>query len=141
MKRRDLLLFAAAIAATPVSALAGGSGMVDFDDSDPIQTALDQGKTVFVDYATDWCSTCARQERVINALRAQNPDYDTNIVFVRVDWDDFANAPVSTSRNIPRRSTLIVLKGDVELGRIVAGTGESEIKSLMDTALNAATSS
>jgi len=114
--------------------------MIAFDKSDPIKAALDAGKTVFVDYAADWCSTCARQERVINALRSENPEYDANIVFVRVDWDDFGNAPVTRDRNIPRRSTLIVLKGDAELGRIVAGTSQADIKGLMDKALAAAKS-
>jgi len=42
---------------------------------------------------------------------------------------------------VPRRSTLIVLKGDKELGRIVADTSKSSIKALMDTALTAATQS
>ena len=32
---------------------------------------------------------------------------------------------------------LVVLKGDKELGRIVAGTGKDEIKALMDVALAA----
>lgn len=38
-------------------------------------------------------------------------------------------------RSIPRRSTLIVLRGDEELGRIVAGTSEAQIKGLMDKGL------
>jgi hypothetical protein len=41
---------------------------------------------------------------------------------------------------IPRRSTLVVLRGNQELGRIVAQTGRDEIKALMDTALAAANS-
>jgi len=105
-----------------------------------IQEALANGKTVFVDFAADWCSTCARQERVINALRGENPAYNENIMFVRVDWDEFGRAEVSTSRNIPRRSTLLVLRGEEELGRIVAGTATEEIQALLDTALSAATS-
>jgi thioredoxin 1 len=40
--------------------------------------------------------------------------------------------------NIPRRSTLVVLKGNKELGRIVAGTAKDDIKALMDLALQAA---
>lgn len=136
MNRRTLLLGSAALLALPTGAVA----FVEYDTSDPITSALRAGKTVLVDYAADWCSTCARQERIINALRQSNPDYDANIVFVRVDWDDFGRAPVATSRNIPRRSTLIVLHGNQELGRIVAGTREAEIKALMDRALTAAQS-
>ena len=47
---------------------------------------------------------------------------------------------LSRMLNIPRRSTLVVLKGEQELGRLVAQTGKAEIKALMDTALGAATS-
>jgi thioredoxin 1 len=35
---------------------------------------------------------------------------------------------------------LIVLKGDKELGRIVAGTSKTKIKALLDKGLDAATS-
>ncbi len=90
---------------------------------------------MFVDYAADWCSTCKRQERVINALRTENPAYNTAMTFVRVDWDTYQRDEVRTSRNIPRRSTLLLLKGKTELGRIVAGTNVEDIKALMDKAL------
>ena len=68
-------------------------------------------------------------------LRAFNPAYDEAMVFVRVDWDDFGRHAVTTSRKIPRRSTLLVLKGSKELGRIVAGTRVSDIEALMDLGL------
>lgn len=130
MNRRTFLASTAALTLTPVFATAA-------QDYTPglIKQALADGKTVFVDFAADWCSTCARQERVINALRSQNPAYDASMVFVRVDWDDFRRHDVVTSRAIPRRSTLLVLRGDEELGRIVAGTSESQIKALMDKGL------
>lgn len=126
---------AAALLAGQARAAAG------FKDYTPgmIETLLGQGKTVFVDYAADWCGTCARQERVMGELMQGNPAYLKNVEFVRVDWDDYRKADVTTSRKIPRRSTLLVLKGNQELGRIVAGTGKSDIKALMDTALAAAT--
>lgn len=133
MKRRDFIATtAAALALTPFAAQA--AGFVDYTPG-VIEAALAEGKTVFVDYSATWCSTCARQERVIASLRAENGSYDEAMVFVKVDWDEFGNHDVSRSRNIPRRSTLLVLRGDAELGRIVAGTGESEIKALLDKGL------
>jgi thiol-disulfide isomerase/thioredoxin len=132
MKRRDFLAAAAATVLAPMAAFAKG-----FTTYKPglIQAELKAGKTVFVDYSAVWCSTCKRQERVINALRDADPKYDASMTFVKVDWDDFGRHDVSRSRKIPRRSTLLVLRGDKELGRIVAGTSKGAIKELMDRGL------
>ena len=103
-----------------------------------VKNQLAAGKTVFLDFYTDWCSTCRSQERTINALKAANPDYEANISFVAVDWDVYSTSKLSRRLKIPRRSTLVVLRGKEELGRIVAGTSKRDIKALMDTALAAA---
>lgn len=131
MKRRTILAAALAFTMAPLAAVA------EFVDYAPgtIDTALAEGKTVLVDYAADWCSTCARQERVINALRDANPAYDEAMTFVRVDWDEYGSHEVTVFRDVPRRSTLILLRGDDELGRIVAQTGEAQIKALLDLGL------
>lgn len=134
MKRRDFLILSGAAVALPGLSFAAS-------DYKPglVQKHLDAGDTVFLDFKADWCSTCATQERVINALKAENPAYKKNIVFVDIDWDTYSKADITKQMNIPRRSTLVVLKGDDELGRIVAGTSKGDIKALMDTALSAAT--
>lgn len=133
MNRRTFLASTAAIALLPGMAAA----MQDYTPG-LIQKALAEGKTVFVDYGADWCGTCKRQERVIKELRAENPAYDAGMLFVRVDWDDYRAHEVTTSRAIPRRSTLLVLRGDAELGRIVAGTSKAQIQALMDKGLQGA---
>ena len=132
MNRRTLLTTAMAATVLPATAFA-----MQTKNYKPglIQSELQKGRTVFVDFAADWCSTCARQERVINALRQENPAYDKAMTFVRVDWDDFSKHDVVKSRGVPRRSTLLVLKGDKELGRLVAGTSQADIKALMDRGL------
>lgn len=111
-----------------------GSTTIDYEPG-VIKKALANRETVFVDYAADWCGTCKRQERVIGQLRGQNPAYNKAITFVRVDWDFYRGDKIRTDHNIPRRSTLILLRGDVELGRIVAGTSTEQIQSLLDKAL------
>jgi len=133
MNRLFFIAGAASLLAAPKLLLAG-AGSVDYTPG-LIKDKLAAGETVFVDYAADWCSTCKRQERIIDELRASNPEFDKNISFVRVDWDEFGSHEVSTSRKVPRRSTLILLKGDEELGRIVAGTGTDEIKALLEMGL------
>lgn len=133
MLRRSFLTasFALALGTLPAHA---APGFIDYKPG-LIKAELAKGNTVFVDYAADWCSTCKRQERVIGGILSKDKAYKKAMTFIRVDWDDFGREPVSTERKIPRRSTLIVLKGDKELGRIVAGTSEAKIKALMDKGL------
>lgn len=135
MNRRSFLTVSAVLLAIPKILLAR-EGSTEYTPG-LIQEKLAAGETVFVDYAATWCSTCKRQERIVNELRASNSAYDENISFVTVDWDKFGRHEVATSRKVPRRSTLILLRGDSELGRIVAGTNSGQIKALLDLALTA----
>lgn len=132
MNRRFFIAATAALVAAPKVLLAA-EGMTEYAPG-LIQEKLSAGETVLVDYSATWCSTCKRQERVINELRASNPEFDENISFVKVDWDTYSGHEVTTSRKIPRRSTLILLKGEEELGRIVAGTSSDQIKALLELA-------
>lgn len=138
---RRAVLGAAFAGAVLVSGLttANAADVVEYKPG-VVQNALSEGKTVFIDYTTHWCTTCASQKRTINALRSENAAYN-DLVFVRVDWDIYSSDEISTKYKIPRRSTLLVLNGDQELGRIVAGTSKSQIKALMDKGLSAAQNS
>jgi thiol-disulfide isomerase/thioredoxin len=137
MKRRDFLTLSAAMASVPFS-LSAASGALPYSPG-LVTEHLAVGDTVFLDFKARWCGTCRAQEKVISALKSTNPDYEKHIVFIDVDWDLFGKSDLVAQLNIPRRSTLVVLKKDDELGRIVAGTGRKNIKSLMDIALSAAT--
>ena len=136
MNRRTLMLTGAAAMILP--ALPAAAAPLEYSDG-LVDKHLAAGDTVFLDFKASWCGTCRRQERVINALKAENAAYAQNVVFINVDWDLHKNATLTQMLEVPRRSTLIVLKGDDELGRIVADTSEDAIKGLMDTALSAAT--
>ena len=134
MLRRTFLAACGAVAISAVLPAQAASGFIQYQPG-VIKQALDQGKTVFVDYQAAWCTTCRVQGRVIHELLTANPAYRDAMTFVTVDWDRFANKPVARDRNIPRRSTLIVLRGDEELGRIVAGTSRTAIQALLDLGL------
>jgi thioredoxin 1 len=132
MNRRQFLVTSAALTMLPMYANAqtAPKGWIEYEPG-LIQSLLNEGKTVFVDYSATWCSTCKAQERTISGIRAITDKFET-MVFVRVDWDDYGRHAVTTSRKIPRRSTLLVLRGDDELGRIVAGTRKKDILALME---------
>ena len=135
MNRRDLLLMSAAITLVPAL---GRAATMDYTPG-LVTERLTAGDTVFLDFKASWCTTCAAQARVLAALKAENPAYEAEVTFIDVNWDTYADDPLTQSLNIPRRSTLVVLRGNQELGRIVAGTARDDIQALMDVALQAAT--
>ena len=135
MKRRDFMLAFGAATLVPMAVRAQ---VLEYSEG-LVNERLAAGETVFLDFKASWCTTCRAQERVIGQLKGNNPAYEDNITFIDVDWDEFGRSEIVDRYNVPRRSTLIVLKGDQELGRIVAGTSQRDIQALMDTALNAAT--
>ena len=136
MDRRTFVTTLAALAAAGPSLAANGTAY----RKGLVEKELAAGKTVFLDFYTDWCSTCRAQGNTIRKLMDANPAYEANISFIKIDWDQHSNSELARRLNIPRRSTLVVLRGDRELGRIVAGTRTEKIKALMDTALAAAMS-
>ena len=135
MNRRSFVASTLAIAAVPGLSLAGAG-----EDGTPadVAQALANGETVFIDFYAKWCSTCARQERVIETILRDEPAYRESVRFFALDWDRHQSSDLAKSLNIPRRSTLVVLKGDREYGRIVAGTSHAQIKDLMDIAVQVA---
>lgn len=136
MNRRDFLALTAAVTLT--APLAAQAESLRYTPG-LVEERLAAGETLFLDFKASWCSTCKAQERVINALKAENPAYEKAITFIVIDWDTYKDDVLTVGMNIPRRSTLVVLKGNAELGRIVAGTGRDQIKALLDAGLAAAT--
>ena len=139
MKRRDFMLLTAAASAATLAPQIGLAATAPLDYQPALlNERLKAGDTVFLDFKASWCTTCRAQERAINALKADNPAYDEAITFINVDWDEWGRSDLVKQLNVPRRSTLVVLRGNQELGRIVADTSKANIKALMDTALAAA---
>ena len=68
---------------------------------------------------------------MLKKLRAGYPEYNKTITFVLVDWDTYKDAEVTTGRSIPRRSTMVLIKGGKEIDRLVAQTNEQAIKALL----------
>jgi thiol-disulfide isomerase/thioredoxin len=132
MNRRTFLATSAAVALLPLSLQAAEPLLYTPGSA---EAAMDEGKIVLLDFWASWCSTCATQERVLAALKAENPAYEQKIIFYKVDWDVYGKDTLAKDLRIPRRSTLVLLNGREELGRIVAGTSRADIKALLDEAL------
>ena len=135
MHRRLFLTLAAALPALATAVRAAGT--LDYAPG-VAEAAMDEGRIILLDFKASWCSTCAAQERVLAALRAENPAYDATITFINVDWDAYSDGDLVRDMQIPRRSTLVLLKGRTELARIVAVTGKDEIRALLDQGVAAA---
>lgn len=131
MNRRELFALSGA------ALLVAGRAEASYVDYTPglVSDRLAAGETLFVEFYAPWCGTCRAQERQIAALRDETPAYDAAMTFVRVDWDTYGRGELAQSLQIPRRSTLVVLRGEAELGRIVAGTRRADIAALMDQGL------
>ena len=136
LTRRSFIASATAAVASP--AFASSTVTLDYAP-DNIKDELARGRTLIVAYHAYWCSVCARQERVIRRLRDENKAYN-DLRFIRVDWDEYKYLPVVVDREIPMRSTMILLKGDEEISRLVAATGRRNIQAFLDTGLELATS-
>ena len=72
---------------------------------------------------------------MLKKLRAGNPEYDKSTTFILIDWAEYGKHSVTTSRKIPRRSTIVLIRGGMEVGRLVGQTSEQKIKDLMDKGL------
>ena len=132
MKRRIFLSTAFATLVSPHQGLALEKV---FYTPGHVEAIIKEGKVVFLDFWTNWCSTCAAQTRVINELRSSDSKYDAKITFITVDWDKYSKAQISKDLKISRRSTLVAVTNGKVLGPLVAATSRKKIKSLMDAAL------
>ena len=137
MYRRSFLTLTAATAAGLTMPSLLRAAPIDYHPG-LIEERLDAGETLFLDFKASWCTTCAAQERILTKLKAENPTYEKVITFVNIDWDTYGKAGFTQRMRIPRRSTLVVLKGNDEIGRLVADTREEKIRELLDAAVTAA---
>lgn len=137
MRRRLLLALALLLpVAAPTLGLAAPARV--YYEPGTAEAAMAEGRVVLLDFYAPWCTTCRAQERVIDALRDADPAYDAAIAFITVDWDTHGQGELARALAIPRRSTLVAMDGEAELGRVVAATSEADIKALLDLALAAA---
>ena len=85
------------------------------------------GGPILIDTFATWCDICKRQKPIIDKL-LQDPRYKDVITF-RVNFD--TQKDVMRKFNAQLQSTLIVYRGEKEMGRSVGETQEEWIDDLM----------
>jgi thioredoxin 1 len=97
-----------------------------------LKAAQAKGEPVLVDAYASWCPTCRKQAPTIDAM-ANDPAF-AKLVILRLDYDN--QTAEKRDLGIVQQSTLIVYRGDKEVGREVGLTDPQQIKTLADSALH-----
>jgi thioredoxin 1 len=129
ISRRSVMTVAlgmGALLALPALALTGTkftpAGLAD---------AQKAGRAVLVEVGAPWCPTCKAQAPILSKLLGT----DKFKSFVKLDVDfDSQKADLKTL-GVQQQSTLIVYKGDKEVGRSTGDTNATSIEALMAKAL------
>ena len=93
--------------------------------------AQKSGKPILVDVTAPWCPTCKAQKVVLKELDKQARF--KNFVRIEVDFDTQKDALKALKATT--QSTLIVYKGDKEVGRLAGETRKEAIEALLAKAL------
>jgi len=92
------------------------------------------GAVVLVDIFADWCPTCAKQQKLIQQYREENPDNEFHVL--EVDFDD--NKSAVRELRAPRQSTVLLFKGNEQYWYSVAETRYEVFERELNKAFNAA---
>ncbi len=131
-RRNTLMLVTVGAIAAFTAQSAAALDVIPYTEATLAQTQAG-GQPFLLDFYADWCSTCKAQEQVLGQLYQSNPAYGA-ILIIRVDWDENERGELVRAMAIPRRSTLVLMRGDTEIGRLVAETGSDAIAALLDQA-------
>ncbi len=135
ISRRNLIIGASVVAlALPIAGNAFADTKYQIYTEEKFKELTAAGKPVMLDFYAEWCGTCRAQDRTVGVLQREFPKL-LNVTILRVDWDQEAGGPLVKALKIPRRSTLVVFKGEEEVARLVAVTSKDAIREMMEKAL------
>jgi len=133
LNRRSVLSLMACITALGAVRPASAAASVIPYSEQTLAEVVASGEPYLIDFFATWCSTCAAQDRILENLAAENAVYAA-FPIIRVDWDEHSRGDLVRQLGIPRRSTLVMMRGTTELGRLVADTRRDAIAGLLDLA-------
>ena len=119
----------AATLAGSLPAYAAPNDPKDFDQA-AFEQAQKQGEPILIDIYASWCDVCKRQAVVLDNLR-KTPKYASLVTF-RINYDTQKDLMRSFKATV--QSTLIVYRGETEVGRSVGETQPEWIDDLLSKA-------
>jgi len=127
IRRRFLMIQAGLLVALARPALAhnGDDSVVGFDE------AVAAGSSILIHVTAPWCGTCKIQKPIVAKL-LMKPEFKAMKEF-NVDFDSQKEA--LKSFHVQTQSTMIVFKGNKEMGRDVGQTDPAAIEALLRKAL------
>ncbi len=99
-------------------------------DNPAFVEAQQDGRPILVHVTATWCGTCQQQMRIVANL-ADRPDFRDFEIF-RLDYDSQREASQYFNA---LQSTLIVYRGEREVGRVFAEANPTSIETLLRRAL------
>jgi thioredoxin 1 len=94
-------------------------------DARTFQQAQASDKTILVDISATWCPTCKAQKPIVREIEDRNPQ----LLVFDVDFDTAKD--VLRQFHVQYQSTLIVFKGNKEVGRSIGDTDPVSIRNLI----------
>lgn len=119
-------LVTALLVLATTSPLAAWSWKADYSP-DAYESAKETGGLVVLDFHAGWCATCRKQESVLQELGKE--PVTRGVVLLVVDFD--AEKDFAKSHGVTKQSTLVVLRGDREVGRAIGITAQEEVRALL----------
>jgi thiol-disulfide isomerase/thioredoxin len=122
MKKTMLAALAALTLAAPAASWA--ADLKPFDAQE-FAKAKAEGKTVALDFHADWCPTCKKLKPALHKV-LEKKEFEKTVAFT-VDYDTAKD--LEQELGVRHQSTVVVFKGDQEMGR---ATGLSSAGSLTE---------
>lgn len=88
------------------------------------------GQPVALHFHADWCPTCKAQDKALQTLKDEK---GLDLTILQVDYD--TEKDLKRRFNIRTQATMVVLKGDKEVARLVGDTGADAIRKTLKAAL------
>ena len=131
MLNRRYLLGALALSAALSFAVAASAMDKKPFDQKAFDAAQAAGTPILVEVTASWCPVCKAQAPILSQLRGEAKFKE--LVSFNIDFD--SQKDLLRKFNVQKQSTLIVFKGNQEMGRSTGDTNAGSIASLLGKAI------